>query len=127
MHSDSPARRLVVPALLTALAVLLLAPVQPVWAQSGEITNVQMSIWNRTSIDVSWQNTDQNVKHYIRWRSEYRDAARNILTVPWEDPGGSDGVERGAGVRIYRIHGVAGNMYQVQIRRDGGRWMAYRA
>ena len=107
------------------LALLHTSP--PADAQSGEVTNVQMSIYNRTSIDISWENTDQDVKHYIRWRSEYRSATREILTDAWEDPPGSDGVERGAGVRTYRIHGVAGNMYQVQIKRDGGQWMAYRA
>ncbi len=114
-------------AFAVTLLLALLHTSPPADAQSGEVTNVQMSIYNRTSIDVSWENTDQNVKHYIRWRSEYRDATRNILTDAWEAPGGSDGVERGAGVRTYRISGVAGNMYQVQIRRDGGQWMAYRA
>ena len=115
-----------VPAGLVLLALLLFLA-QPTEAQSGEVANVQLSIYNRTSIDVSWANTDQNVKHYIRWRREYRDATRRILTTAWENPDGSDGVERGAGVRTHRISGLANNMYQVQIRRDGGQWMTYRA
>ena len=116
--------RVVLAGFLVALVVLL---AQTAEAQSGEVTNVRLSIYNRTSIDVNWANTDQNVKHYIRWRREYRDATRRILTRAWEDPGGSDGVELGAGVRTYRIHGLANNMYQVQIKRDGGQWMTYRA
>ena len=115
-----------VPAGLVLLALLLFFA-QPAEAQSGEVTNVQLSIYNRTSIDVSWANTDQNVKHYIRWSREYRDVTRRILTTAWENPEGSDGVERGAGVRTYRISGLASNMYQVQIRRDGGQWTTYRA
>ena len=111
---------------LTLLALFLFLA-HSAQAQSGEVTNVQLSIYNRTSIDVSWTNTDQNVKHYIRWRREYRDATRRILTTAWENPEGSDGVERGAGVRTYRISGLASNMYQVQIRRDGGPWTTYRA
>ena len=58
--------------LLTALAALFLLTPRLAEAQSGEITSVQMSIYNRLSIDVSWENTDQTVKHYIRWRREYR-------------------------------------------------------
>ena len=56
-----------VPAGLVLLALLLFL-VPPAEAQSGEVTSVQLSIYNRTSIDVSWANTE-NVKHYIRWRS----------------------------------------------------------
>ncbi len=133
MHSDSPARRPVVPALFTALAVLLLAPAQPVWAQSGEITNVQMSIWNRTSIDVSWQNTDQNVKHYIRWRSEYRDAGGNLRLNNWEnrwqdskDSRAENGIELDAGRRSYRVSGSTKTMYEIQLKRAGGQWLKYR-
>ncbi len=109
------------------LLALLLFLARPAEAQTGEVNGVELSIYNRTSIDVSWANTDQNVKHYIRWRREYRDATRRILTTAWENSGGSDGLERGAGVRTYRISGLASNMYQVQIRRDGGEWMTYRA
>ena len=86
-----------------------------------------MSIYNRLYIDVSWENTDQTVKHYIRWRSEYWDAARNIQKGSWLNAGGSEGVERGAGVRTHRIYGSADTMYQVQIKRDGGQWTTYRA
>ena len=109
------------------LGVLLLLLAQPAEAQSGEVTNVQMSIYNRLYIDVSWENTDQNVKHYIRWRTEYWDAARNLLNGPWLNTGGSDGVEKGAHLRTHRIYGSENNMYEVQIKRDGGQWMTYRA
>ena len=111
---------------LPAVVLLAVGQATPAEAQSGEVTNVEMSIYNRTSIDVSWANTDQNVKHYIRWRSEYWDASRNLLTTAWENTGGSAGVELTAGRRTYRIHGSENTMYQVQIKRDGGQWMKHR-
>ena len=117
--------RVALAGLLTVVLLLLLA--RPAEAQSGEVTNVQMSIYNRLYINVSWENTDQNVKHYIRWRTEYRSATRNILNGPWLNTGRAAGLERAAGVRTYRIYGAAGTMYQVQIKRDGGEWMTYRA
>ncbi len=108
------------------MLLLLLLVVQPAVAQSGEVTNIEMSIYNRTSIDVSWANTDQNVKHYIRWRSEYRDANRNLLYGSWLNSGGSEGAELVAGRRTYRIHGSENTMYEVQLKRDGGQWLKYR-